>query len=129
MYILRSLRINDDFDFPLSFGCRIITHLQLKIRDFVIHGGCFLFNLYRLIIIFFCCAQQTLFLLIFVNNFCWSSIVGHLIYLKFNGGLLSNMKIIKEFIGVLLSGFLIIFKKGVLMSLELYCRWSSTARS
>jgi hypothetical protein len=46
IYILRSLRINDVFRFPLIFGCRIITHLQLKIRDFVVHGGCFLFILY-----------------------------------------------------------------------------------
>jgi hypothetical protein len=61
-------------------------------------------------------------------------------YLKFNRVLLSNMKIITDFIGVLLSRsgvllsgtgvpsefycrvFLIIFKKWVLMSLEFYCR-------
>jgi hypothetical protein len=48
--------------------------------------------------------------------FCWSSIVGHLKYLKFNGVLLLIMKIIKEFIGVLLSRGVLLLGTGVLSS-------------
>jgi hypothetical protein len=49
--------------------------------------------------------------------FCWSSIVGHLKYLKFNEVLLLIMKIIKEFIGVLLSrGGVLLLGTGVLSS-------------